>query len=103
MTIQTNGWYARDNRMPGAAAFTVSGKVTVGSTATNVSLVPSALQDRSLGLRLDLIVESGGIGLTVMTEKTATFTLPGRSEITHVTVFYNGEELIQINDIEVVH
>ena len=102
--IDTKNWYARINKMPGLQepSFLISGTVIVANSAIEATLIMPAIQDKSLGLRLELVLEDKGIGLTVLTEKAVSLSLPGYSEVTHVQIFHDGKELLRIDNIEVV-
>ncbi len=105
MSIDAKDWYARINKMPGLSGPTllVSGTVTVANSAIEPVLVESAIQDKSFGLRLDLITELKGVGLTVLTEKAVTFSQPSAYDVPHITIFHEGAELVRINKVEIVY
>jgi len=102
--IDTKNWYARVNQMPSTVGptFTASGTVIVSSSAVHASLIMPPMQDKSLGLRLELVLEEQGIGLTALTEKSVSFSVPGYAHTTHVQIFYRGQELARIDKVEVV-
>lgn len=105
MSIQTKDWYARINKMPGLSGPTllVSGTVTVPNSNTEATLVVAAIQDKSLGLRLELQLESKGIGLTVLTEKAVSLSQPSTYDVTHISIFHDGKELTRIENVEILN
>lgn len=102
--IDTKNWYARINKMPGTEGptFIVSGTIIVANSAVEATLVMPALQDKSLGVRLEVVLEDKGVGLTVLTDKAVSLSLPGYAEVTHVQVFHDEKELVRIDNIEIV-
>lgn len=102
MYMQANSWEARSDTMPGCAAFYVRGAVEVGHPGVEVTLVERDLQDKSFALALELKLEQkDGAFPQVVTEKTVTFTKPGNHDrIPKVDIFYNGELLTSITDIQ---
>ncbi|MET0125446.1 MAG: hypothetical protein ABW209_08095 [Pseudomonas caspiana] len=105
MNIEHKDWYARINKMPGLSGPTllVSGTVTVPNSNTQPILVAADIQDKSLGLRLELQFESKGTGLTVMTEKAVAFSQASTYDVPNITIFHDGKELIRINDVEIIN
>lgn len=105
MSIDTKNWLARINKMPSLEGpkLLVSGTVTVPNSATEVTLVESKLQDKSYAMNLDLVLKNDGIGATVMTEKTVSFSMPTNVDVPSVTIFHNGEKLVRIDSVEIVH
>lgn len=100
MSITTSDWVAQIDRMPGSQAFRVYGTVQVAHTGITPTLVMSELQDRSFDLRLILKLEnSGGNALPVVTEKTVSFIQPGNSNVSGVSIFFEGELLHRIRTI----
>jgi hypothetical protein len=102
--IDTKNWTARINKMPSlqGPTFTVSGTVIVGNSATEACLAMAPVQDRSMGIRLELTLKEGAAGLTVLTEKPVTLALQGHVDTTHVVISHDGKELVTISDVEVV-
>lgn len=105
MSIEAKDWKATINKMPGLSGPTllVSGTVTLPNSATEATLVVAAIQDKSLGLRLDLQLKSNGIGAAVMTEKAISFSQPSTYDVPHITIFHEGVELARIDNVEIVH
>jgi hypothetical protein len=103
--IDTKNWSVRVNKMPSleGPSLTVTGTIIVGNSATEAVLVLPPVQDKSMGLRLELELEQTGAGATVLTEKFVTYSVAGYDNTTHVTIFSDGKELIRIDDIEVVY
>jgi hypothetical protein len=103
--IDTKNWYARINKMPSpqGPTFMVSGTVIVANSAIDASLVLSQFQDKSLGLRVELILEDKGIGLTALTEKSVSLSVPGYADTTHVNILHDGKELVRIDKVESVY
>ena len=60
MSIETKGWTAQIDRMPGAPSFRAYGTVTVAHSGITPKLEMTALQDKSFDLRLELILEDAG-------------------------------------------
>ncbi|MFS2156207.1 hypothetical protein ACCD10_02495 [Pseudomonas sp. Pseusp122] len=102
--VDTKNWYARINKMPSTTGptFMISGTVIVTNSATEATLMLDPVQDKSFGLRLLLVLEDKGIGLTVLTEKSVALTLPGYANVSHVQIFHDGKELVQIDEVEIV-
>lgn len=105
MSIQNKDWYARINKMPGLSGPTllVTGTVTVPNSNTEPNLVVAAIQDKSLGLRLELQLESKGIGLTVLTDKAVAFSQPSTYDVPHISIFHDGKELTRIENVEILN
>jgi len=105
MSIQTKDWYARINKMPGLSGPTllVTGTVTVPNSNTEATLEVAAIQDKSLGLRLELKFESKGIGMTVLTEKPVSFSQPTTYDVPHISIFHDGKELTRIEHVEILN
>ena len=103
--IDTKNWSARVNKMPSleGPSLTVTGTVIVGNSATEAVLMQPTVQDKSLGLRLELKLEQTAVGATALTEKTVSYSIAGYDNTTHVTVFSDGKELVRIDNIEVVY
>lgn len=103
MSIQNKDWYAQDDKMPGVNTLKVSGIVTAPNSATTVALVRSAVPATFNHLCLDLKLENQGIGAQVLTDKKVTYTQPSGASITGVSIFYNGELLASISDVQITH
>jgi len=103
--IDTKNWSVRINKMPSlqGPSLTVTGTVIVGNSATEAVLVMPPMQDKSMGLRLELKLEQSGAGTTALTEKSVTYSVAGYDDTTHVTIFSEGKELIRVDDIEIVY
>ncbi|MDO7898506.1 hypothetical protein [Pseudomonas citrulli] len=100
MNIKTNDWTAQINRMPGDAFFRVTGTVTLPNSGVTPRLERSQLQDKSFDLRLELKLESSdGVFLQVMTDKPVEYKVAGNSNVTGVSIFYEGELLHHIDDV----
>lgn len=88
MKITTKGWTAQIDRMPGTASFRTFGTVTVANSGVIPTLVRSANQDKSLDLRLELILQnSDGVSLQVLTDKIVEYKKLGESNVTGVSIF----------------
>lgn len=102
MTIQTSGWVAQIDRMPGSPSFRTYGTVRVAHPGLTPTLVASERQDNTRELRLDLKVEdSGGIAIQVETEKAVTYTKLGTSQVCSVSIFFEGSLLHRIDNVVV--
>ncbi|EJN19210.1 hypothetical protein PMI35_05661 [Pseudomonas sp. GM78] len=100
MSIKTKDWTAQINRMPGAASFRTFGTVTVAHTGITPKLVMSSLQDKSFDLRLELQLEnSNDISLQVETDKFVEYKKMGNSNVTCVSIFYEGKLLHHIDKV----
>ena len=100
MNIKTKDWTAQINRMPGAAYFRTFGTVTVAHTGITPKLVLSALQDKSFDLRLELQLEkSNDMSLQVVTDKFVEYKKMGNSNVTGVSIFYEGKLLHHIDKV----
>src|SRR5471030_475685 len=104
MAITTKNWVAQIDRMPGAASFRTYGTVSVSHTGITPKLVLSEMQDKSFDLRLELILEtSSEISLQVITDKQVEYKVLGDSNVSGVSIFYNGELLHHIDDVLITH
>ncbi|HDS1815473.1 TPA: hypothetical protein QEM96_000087 [Pseudomonas putida] len=105
MTLETQGWVAQMDHMPGATAFRVSGKVRVGHPGIQPTLSLRKMQDKSFALALELTLETGeGIFPQVVTQKPVSFTMPGdHSNIPKVDIFHDGALITSITEIMVTH
>ncbi|MDI2592855.1 hypothetical protein NYP20_29170 [Pseudomonas sp. N3-W] len=104
MAITTKNWVAQIDRMPGAASFRTYGTVSVAHTGITPKLVLSEMQDKSFDLRLELILEtSSEISLQVITDKQVEYKVLGDSNVSGVSIFYNGELLHHIDDVLITH
>ena len=100
MSIKTKDWTAQIDRMPGAASFRTFGTVTVAHTGITPKLVMSARQDKSFDLRLELQLENpNDISLQVETDKFVEYKKMGNSNVTCVSIFYEGKLLHHIDKI----
>lgn len=100
MTIKTKDWTAQIDRMPGAPSFRTSGTVTVAHTGITPKLEMTALQDKSFDLRLELKLEtSNEVSLQVETDKFVEYKVPGNSNVTGVSIFYEGKLLHHIDKV----
>jgi hypothetical protein len=100
MSIKTKDWTAQIDRMPGAASFRTFGTVTEAHTGITPTLVMSALQDKSFDLRLELKLEkSNDISLQVETDKHVEYKVMGNSNVTGVSIFFEGELIHHIQDV----
>jgi hypothetical protein len=104
MSIKNSDWVAQINRMPGDLFFRVYGTVTVATPGIVPILVLSPLQDKSFDLRLELkLVNSGEITLQVETEKAVTYKHPGNSNVSSVSIFFEGKPLHHIKEVMITH
>lgn len=101
MSIETNGWVAQQDRMPGNANFRVYGNVMVGHPGISPRLSIRKLQDKSHALALELTQETeGGIYPQVVTEKPVSFRMPGdHSAIPKVDIFHDDKLIASITEI----
>jgi hypothetical protein len=100
MSIKTKDWTAQIDRMPGAASFRAFGTVTVAHTGITPVLERTALQDKSFDLRLELKLEnSNKVSLQVETDKFVEYKAMGNSNVTGVSIFYDGKLLHHIDDV----
>lgn len=104
MKITTKGWTAQIDRMPGAASFRTFGTVTVENSGVIPTLVRSDTQDKSFDLRLELILQnSDGVSLQVLTDKVVEYKELGESNVTGVSIFFEGKLLHHIDEILITH
>ncbi|MCU1762783.1 hypothetical protein NTD84_24090 [Pseudomonas sp. 14P_8.1_Bac3] len=100
MSIKTKNWTAQIDRMPGAASFRTFGTVTVAHTGLTPKLVMTPIQDKSFDLRLELKLErTSEISLQVETDKFVEYKVMGNSNVTGVSIFYEGKLLHHIDDV----
>ncbi|KAB0485795.1 hypothetical protein SAMN04490202_2551 [Pseudomonas reinekei] len=104
MIIKSKDWTAQTDRMPGALSFRTCGTVTVARTGITPKLEMSALQDKSFDLRLELKLEtSNEVSLQVETDKFVEYKFPGNSNVTGVSIFYEGKLLHHIDKVLITH
>jgi hypothetical protein len=104
MSIKTKDWTAQIDRMPGAASFRTFATVTVAHAGITPKLVFSALQDKSFDLRLELVLEtSSEVSLQVETDKFVEYKSMGDSNVTGVSIFYEGKLLHHIDNVLITH
>lgn len=104
MTIKTKDWTAQIDRMPGAASFRTYGTVEAQNAGFTPKLVLSELQDKSFDLRLDLILETtSDISAQVLTEKHVEYKVLGNSNVTGVSIFFEGKLLHHIDEVMITH
>lgn len=104
MSIKTKDWTAQIDRMPGAASFRAFGTVTVDHPGITPKLLLSPLQDKSFDLRLILVLEEAdGMFTQVTTEKLVEYKSPGNSNVTGVSIFYEGKLLHHIKKVLITH
>ena len=64
----------------------------------------TALQDKSFDLRLELVLEkSNEISLQVETDKFVEYKVLGNSNVTGVSIFYEGKLLHHIDEVLITH
>ncbi|KJH88428.1 hypothetical protein UG46_00040 [Pseudomonas fluorescens] len=104
MKITTKDWTAQIDRMPGAASFRTLGTVTVANSGVIPTLVRSEKQDNSFDLRLDLVLQNaGGASLQVLTDKVVEYKELGDSNVTGVSIFFEGQLLHHIDNVIITH
>ncbi|KHK62840.1 MULTISPECIES: hypothetical protein [Pseudomonas] len=104
MKITTKDWTAQIDRMPGAASFRTLGTVTVANSGVIPTLVRSEKQDKSFDLRLDLVLQNaGGASLQVLTDKVVEYKELGDSNVTGVSIFFEGQLLHHIDNVIITH
>jgi hypothetical protein len=90
--------------MPGAASFRTYGTVTVAHTGITPKLEMTAVQDKSFDLCLELTLEnSNEISLQVETDKFVEYKVPRNSNVTGVSIFYEGKLLHHIDKVLITH
>jgi len=100
MSIKTKDWTAQIDRMPGAASFRTFGTVTVAHAGITPVLERTALQDKSFDLRLELKLEnSNEYTLPVEIDKFVEYKAMGNSNVTGVSIFYEGKLLHHIDEV----
>lgn len=100
MTITTKDWVAQIDRMPGAPSFRTFGTVTVAHSGITPRLVLSEIQDKSFDLRLNLELETTHeAALQVLTDKFVEYKLAGASNVTGVSIFFEGKLLHHIDKV----
>jgi hypothetical protein len=100
MSITTSGWVAQIDRMPGGAYFRTFGTVRVAHTGITPTLTMAELQDKSFDLRLELKLEkSNEISLQVETDKVVEYKVAGNSNVSGVSIFFEGKLLHHIDDV----
>ena len=104
MTIKTTGWTAQIDRRPGTQSFRTFGTVTVANSGITPKLVFMPLQDKSFDLRLELVLEKAdGMSLQVLTDKHVEYKTLGNSNVSGVSIFFEGNLLHHIDDVLITH
>lgn len=104
MSFKTKHWTAQIDRTPGNQSFRVNATVTVEDPRALVRLELSTVQDNPLDLRLDLIISKPmDTALQGETEKLVTFEKMGDSNVTSVSIFYEGKLFFHIHRILTTH
>ena len=104
MSIETKGWTAQIDRMPGAPSFRAYGTVTVAHSGITPKLEMTELQDKAFDLRLKLKLEhSDDYILPVVVDKFVEYKAMGNSNVTGVSIFYQGKLLHHIDEVLITH
>lgn len=104
MSIKTKNWTAQIDRMPGAASFRAFGTVPVAHTGITPKLVMTDIQDKSMDLRLELLLEtSNEVSLQVETDKVVEYKALGNSNVSGVSIFYKDKQIHHIDDVLITH
>ncbi|MDH0648443.1 hypothetical protein N5D48_12265 [Pseudomonas sp. GD03858] len=105
MIIETKGWIAQNDKMPGDPGFRVYGTVVTPHPGFEVTLKPRAIQDKSHALALDLESKAlAGIFLQALDRKSVSFEMPGdHSHIPKVDIFHDDQLIASITDIIETH
>ena len=104
MSIKTKDWTAQIDRMPGNQSFRVCGTVTVADPLVIPKLELSDIQDKSFNLRLNLLLATPqDIALQVVTDKFIEYKTVGDSNVTGVSIFYEGKLLHHIDEVLITH
>jgi hypothetical protein len=100
MNLIFKDWTAHIDRTPGNASFRTLGSVTVANSGVTPVLVLSDIQDKSFDLRLELKLEqSEGIALPVLTDKLVEYKVLGESNVTGVSIFFEGKLVHHVDDV----
>ena len=104
MSLTTRGWVSQQDLMPGSPAFRTYGTVTVAHSGITPKLTKSSQQPNPSALRLDLTLEqTEQNALLVEVDKTVEFRQSGDLKLTAVSIFYEGNLLVHLDDIQVTH
>ena len=104
MSLTTRGWVAQQDLMPVSATFRTYGTVTVAHSGITPRLTKSSQQPNPSTLRLDLTLEhTEQNALLVEVDKTVEFRQSGDLKLTAVSIFYEGNLLVHLDDIQVTH
>lgn len=104
MSIKTKDWKAQIDRMPGVRSFRTFGTVTVAHTGITPKLVLSKKPDKSFDLRLELTLEkSNDVALQVETDKFVEYKVLGDSNVTGVSIFFEGKLLHHIDEVNITN
>ncbi|WP_369988815.1 hypothetical protein [Pseudomonas xanthosomatis] len=104
MIIDTRGWVAQNDKMPGNARFRVYGTVTVSHPGIEPVLSMPGLQDRSFNLKLELQLQpQDGHYMQVLTERPVAFEMPCGYSVPRVDIFHEGQLITSITDIPETH
>ncbi|MEG0858572.1 MAG: hypothetical protein RSD81_22005 [Pseudomonas sp.] len=102
MTSKIKDWYIQHDLMPGSGgSFRVIGTFTVANPGIVPVLEKARIQDKSMGLNLELkLVQEDGMFTQVLTEKEVRFEMPGdHRDIPWVNVLHEGKLLSTINKV----
>lgn len=105
MSIETKGWVAQMDKMPGSAGFRVYGSIVVGHPGITPIFTIRDVQDKSHALALEVKFETAdGVFPQVVTEKTVQLTLPGdHHQIPKVDIYHDGKLIHSITEIMITH
>jgi len=104
MNIKSKNWTAQIDRMPPSPSFRTYGTVTVPHPGITPVLERDLMQDKSFGLRLILSFKTTDtITAQVETDKFVEYKEQGPSNVTGVSIYFEGELVHHINDVLITH
>ncbi|WP_422418295.1 hypothetical protein [Pseudomonas sp. GZD-222] len=101
MASKIKDWYMQNDLMPGSGGtFRVRGTYTVANPGITPILEKARIQDKSMGLNLELkLVQEEGIFTQVQTDKEVCFEMPGNhGDIQWVNVLLDGKLVITVTE-----
>lgn len=104
MNIKSKNWTAQIDRMPPSPSFRTYGTVTVAHPGLTPVLERDLMQDKSFDLRLILSFQQcDKTTAQVETDKFVEYKVMGPSNVTGVSIYFEGELVHHIDDVMITH
>lgn len=101
MLIETKGWTAQIDRMPGSVCLRTFGTVTVADSRIIAKLEPMiTTREASTDLKLELkLAAPQDVALQVLTDVFVEYKIMGEPGVTSVSIYFEDKLLHRIDDI----